>query len=79
MKHKTCLECWEKGTKSKSPSVISLYSFGGTIEKYFDCINQDKESSMSTQTKPSKIAGVAAYLMAFTHMELYNNKKGGSK
>jgi hypothetical protein len=34
---------------------------------------------MSTQTKPSETAGVAAYLRAFAHTELYNNKKGGSK
>ncbi len=55
------------------------YLFGGTNEKYFDCINQDKEVSVSTQTKPSETAGMAAYLRAFTHMELYNNEKGGSK
>jgi hypothetical protein len=34
---------------------------------------------MSTQTKPSETAGVAAYLRAFTHTELYNNEKRGSK
>ena len=34
---------------------------------------------MSTQTKPSETAGVAAYLRVFTHTELYNNEKRGSK
>ncbi|MCP4344494.1 MAG: linear amide C-N hydrolase [Desulfobacterales bacterium] len=34
---------------------------------------------MSTQTKPSEIAGVAAYIRAFTHTELYNNEKRGVK
>ena len=34
---------------------------------------------MRTQTKPSETAGVEAYLRAFTHTELSNNEKRGSK